>query len=666
MFRLFHSSRDRFLHVCSVVSALALCVACGSSKDPSAAASRACTPGEQRACACPGGDLGIQICNADGSALGECMGCSSSATGGATSTIAISAPGGASSSSADTAPSGGDSAAGGGAATGGLSSTTTTTEPTANTNTGGASSAGGASPVGGNVNTVIDTSAGGSATTGGESPMGGTAPGGGTTGEPQTLIGGTPAAGGASLGGMLSTGGAAIASTCGNGIVEGTEGCDPAVRDYDLGDGCTPTCEAEPACPTAGGACTTTCGDGYMLGSETCDDGNAVSGDGCSSDCQIENGFTCTPAPVAGMVQVPLVVRDFNEGGDFEKGSSFALDLDYANQGLIQPLLDPTTLKPALLSTTGTYNGTAGQDSGIASAASFAQWFNEKATPAGNKYHASLATTLNLYLAGSNPVTYVNRYGNNGDGLTDAQYQVSYLSNSYYCGEVGKEDHDAAGNAIPCTYCPLDEDTSTPQCDPAPASTHCSTNPPLYCIQEDGRYWYGVYEPLYVDGNPLFFPADGVSQPWSPNTYALISGNYDELWPQDPVAGRTHNFSFSTEVRFWFKYDASQSYTLSFTGDDDSWVFVNRHLALDMGGIHLPVQGVLVIENGQTSATVSNTLPTDSIRNLKSTPDLGTFEDGKLYEVAVFQVERQTQGSSYGLSVTPNFIATPSACQRTP
>ena len=29
------------------------------------------------------------------------------------------------------------------------------------------------------------------------------------------------------------------------------------------------------------------------LVSETCDDGNVVSGDGCSSTCLVESGYTC-------------------------------------------------------------------------------------------------------------------------------------------------------------------------------------------------------------------------------------------------------------------------------------------------------------------------------------------------------------------------------------
>jgi cysteine-rich repeat protein len=38
------------------------------------------------------------------------------------------------------------------------------------------------------------------------------------------------------------------------------------------------------------------CGDGKYDSSngETCDDGNLVSGDGCSSTCQMETYYTCT------------------------------------------------------------------------------------------------------------------------------------------------------------------------------------------------------------------------------------------------------------------------------------------------------------------------------------------------------------------------------------
>jgi len=446
-------------------------------------------------------------------------------------------------------------------------------------------------------------------------------------------------------------------TVCGNGKVEGSEGCDPATKNNDLGDGCTATCTAEPTCPAAGGPCTTKCGDGLILSGEECDDGNAVSGDGCSDTCKVEDGFTCEQPPLGDTMVVPMVVRDFSAGADFEKGSSFATDLYFANQGLLKPTLDANGLKPQLASTTGTYNGVAGRDSGIASAASFAQWYSDGLS-GPNTYHATLGTSLNLYrIEGSNPPTFVNRFGNAGDGLTSTQYQRTITR---HCGEVGKEDHDADGYAIPCTVCYYDPDPSTPECDQHD-TTECQTIPgQTDCIQSaDGRTWLGVWVQASFDGNPLFFPADGITKPWNPSQDAQISGNYDNSWPL--IEDVPHNFSFTTEVRFWFKYDSSESYTLKFVGDDDVWVFVNKKLAVDLGGIHTAVEGTLTITNGRGSVVVTNTLPVDDIVRRTSTVDLG-LTNGNVYEIVVFQAERQTKASSYQLSLS-GFNAAKSVCK---
>jgi cysteine-rich repeat protein len=77
---------------------------------------------------------------------------------------------------------------------------------------------------------------------------------------------------------------------CGDGVVEPGEQCDDG--NTVSGDGCSSTCQLEPP-PCGGGSGSgsgsgAVCGDGIVEPPEQCDDGNTVSGDGCSSTCQYE------------------------------------------------------------------------------------------------------------------------------------------------------------------------------------------------------------------------------------------------------------------------------------------------------------------------------------------------------------------------------------------
>ncbi|MCX5741609.1 MAG: fibro-slime domain-containing protein [Proteobacteria bacterium] len=93
--------------------------------------------------------------------------------------------------------------------------------------------------------------------------------------------------------------------------------------------------------------------------------------------------------------------------------------------------------------------------------------------------------------------------------------------------------------------------------------------------------------------------------------------------------GNADNFHFTSEIHGTFTYRGGEVF--QFVGDDDVFVFVNKRLALDLGGIH-----------GAESQTVDFDA---SAGQLGITP-------GMTYQLDVFHAERHTTQSTFRMVTT--------------
>lgn len=98
---------------------------------------------------------------------------------------------------------------------------------------------------------------------------------------------------------------------------------------------------------------------------------------------------------------------------------------------------------------------------------------------------------------------------------------------------------------------------------------------------------------------------------------------------QPPQTTTAHNFGFTMELHSAFTYKAGLTFT--FTGDDDTWTFINGRRVIDLGGRH-----------GPATATI----------NLDTMPG---FVEGQRYPIDFFYAERHTTGSA--IRITSNIIA---------
>lgn len=146
----------------------------------------------------------------------------------------------------------------------------------------------------------------------------------------------------------------------------------------------------------------------------------------------------------------------------------------------------------------------------------------------------------------------------------------------------------------------------------------------IYLTMQDDGFWLAeISKDDVSDGNDktkkgMFivddfeYLQDGVT----PNPY------YDQLSGN----GGRHNFSFAVKIQAKFEYVPGQYF--DFYGDDDVWVFIDRRLAVDIGGQHTQAAGAVLLD------TIG-----------EKTGD--TLVPGKMYDFHIFYAERHTSESNF-------------------
>ncbi len=422
---------------------------------------------------------------------------------------------------------------------------------------------------------------------------------------------------------------------CGDGILKGFETCDDG--NTNSGDGCSATCKIEPGFDCAGSPSTcnpTVCGNGKKEAGETCDDGNTLPYDGCSSNCQSEPKCGTDTSAVGACKSTcgdGILWRGIEDcdDGNVADGDGCSHDCKIEAGWTCKSFFDDP---PAKLQIPMIARDFESYSSGppVTGHPDFGTYCCDDSLQKGKGVlRSTLDTNHKPVWAGPDPVPDPKQIGFTGKTYFDQWYRdVSGVNMTYY------ETLTLLQNATSKTTYAMNSDTDQP--------------------------WYDLCG---------FFPLDDLTKPLvDQNTGQPVTYHYDQGQPDDRTchayqglgfgnSWANHNFSFTTELRYWFQYQGTEQ--LKFTGDDDVWVFINGTMAIEMPGVHNRAVGTAILDASNGTAQVGYGEPPSSY----TTVDL-KMTIGSVYEVVVLQAERWCCGSNYMLTLA-NFIGGKTQCTPT-